>query len=66
VGLNSDDPSVFNTSLTDEMTLMSEEGGLDYTTLVAMTLNAADSTFLSSEKKMKLREEILARFSTLR
>jgi adenosine deaminase len=65
VGINSDDPSVFDTSLTDEMRLMSEEGQMDFGQLVSCTLNAADATFLSPVKKRALRQEILARFNAI-
>eukprot|EP00615_Pteridomonas_danica_P008297 CAMPEP_0114342060 /NCGR_PEP_ID=MMETSP0101-20121206/9515_1 /TAXON_ID=38822 ORGANISM="Pteridomonas danica, Strain PT" /NCGR_SAMPLE_ID=MMETSP0101 /ASSEMBLY_ACC=CAM_ASM_000211 /LENGTH=393 /DNA_ID=CAMNT_0001475977 /DNA_START=206 /DNA_END=1387 /DNA_ORIENTATION=- len=65
VGLNSDDPSVFSTSLTDEFQLMSSHGEMDFSQLVSCTMNAADATFLPELQKQKLRQELQTRFNAI-
>ncbi len=54
--LNSDDPSVSDSSLTNEYQLAIEKLNLDYANLREMTLNAASAAFLPDSERKKLKD----------
>ena len=56
VGLNSDDPSVFEADLNDEFHLAQTEIGLTDAQLDACTASAIEAAFLSDQEKSWLRE----------
>lgn len=55
VSINSDDPPMFGTTLTDELFRVSQTFGLDQDALYSLTLNAANAAFVSDERKDELR-----------
>ncbi len=57
VTVNSDDPPLFNTTLTQEYQRLAETFGLDESDLQRLTLNAVRSTFLPAEEKRRMEEE---------
>ena len=73
VGINSDDPAVFATSLTEELALCAQPAavgaaggggmGLSMADLRAMTLAAADAAFLPPDQRAALRARVEARFA---
>jgi adenosine deaminase len=54
--LNTDDPSVSDSTLTDEYYLGVQKLNLDYADLKKMTLNAADAAFLPPDQRRQLRD----------
>jgi adenosine deaminase len=54
VTVNSDDPPMFNTTLTDELIAVSREFEFDEDILWTLTLNAANAAFLPDERKREL------------
>jgi aminodeoxyfutalosine deaminase len=62
--VNSDDPSLFNTTLTDEILLLTEPFGLSVAAIDDMLLNGVRYSFLSPERKQGMevtfREELVA------
>lgn len=55
VTINSDDPPMFGTTLTDELYRVSQQFGLDRDALYSLTLNAANVAFVSDERREELR-----------
>jgi adenosine deaminase len=66
VTVNSDDPPLFNTTLTHELEQLTVAFGLSEDDLQRLTLNAVRSTFLPAEEKRRMEEEIVAQFQRLR
>lgn len=58
VSINSDDPSVFLTSLTDELMLCISEVGLSREQILQLTLSALDAAFCSKEEKDLIQQKI--------
>jgi len=56
VTISSDDPSVFGKSLTDEISLGSQEMGLELEELRVCTCNAIDGAFIDADARRELRE----------
>jgi len=65
VTVNSDDPALFNTSLTQEFWLCVEVFGLQWPMLKQLTLNAARATLLAEEEKQALVERVESGFLAL-
>jgi adenosine deaminase len=65
VTLNSDDPPLFNTTLTDEFIKCSAQFGWDRLLIHRLVLNALDVSLLPDPEKQILRESILRRFSQI-
>jgi adenosine deaminase len=62
VTLNSDDPPMFNTTLTEEYSKCCEKFGWDRPFMERLVLNALDVSLLPEAEKAALREEVLAGF----
>ncbi|GAP20266.1 adenosine deaminase [Leptolinea tardivitalis] len=58
ITLNSDDPAMFNTTLTDEYLHVNETFGLDEKQIRKLLLNAVDVCLLPENEKSRLRETI--------
>jgi adenosine deaminase len=56
VTINTDDPSISNTTLTDEFLVATRGAGVPFRVLPQMILNAAKAAFLSEPEKTKLVE----------
>lgn len=65
VTLNSDDPPLFNTTLTDEFTTCSRQFGWDRAFIAGLVLNALEVSLLPGEEKIPLGERIHDDFSGL-
>ena len=63
VTLNTDDPSISDITLTDEMATAIEYQRMSYTRFYQMTQNGVQAAFLPSKTKKKLSEYIKARWS---
>jgi adenosine deaminase len=66
VTLNSDDPPMFNTTLTDEFLKSAQAFHLSDETLEQLSLNALRASFLPDEKKESLVKEFHSQFEELR
>jgi adenosine deaminase len=66
VTVNSDDPPLFGTTLTEEFLVLARHWGYDADGLQRIALNALDVAFLPEGKKARLRESFLAEFDALR
>ena len=66
VTLNSDDPPMFNTTLTDEYLLCAEAFGWDAAMCENLSLNALRASFLPHERKNELVGEFRATFARQR
>ena len=66
VTVNSDDPPLFGTNLTEEFLVLARHWGYDADGLQRIALNAVDVSFLPSDEKARLRAEFLAEFASLR
>ena len=64
--VNSDDPPLFNTSLTQEYFVLIDHFGFTATDLERITLNALGASFLPDERKATLEAELLSEFARLR
>jgi aminodeoxyfutalosine deaminase len=64
--INSDDPPLFNTSLNDEVVLLSDTFGLGIDAIDAILLNAVRSSFLPPERKSALESEIREEMAALK
>lgn len=60
VGLNSDDPAVFNTSLTWQLRIAYAKMAMKKDAIWETILKSVDATFLSIEEKMKLKDRMEA------
>jgi adenosine deaminase len=65
VTVNSDDPPMFNTTLTNEFRVCAEAFGWDIDTLQMLTFNALNATFLSDTQKSAMRHYFKQQFETL-
>lgn len=66
VTVNSDDPPLFGTTLTDEFLVLARHWGYDADSLERIALNAVDIAFLPEAEKARLRATFLAEFAALR
>lgn len=66
VTVNSDDPPLFGTTLTDEFLVLAEHWNYDADGVQRIALNALDATFLPDAEKAQMRREFLAEFDRLR
>jgi len=66
VTVNSDDPPLFGTTLTDEFLILARDWGYDADGLQRVALNAVDAAFLSEDERAALRAEFEAEFAALR
>ncbi len=62
--INSDDPSLFNTTLNDEVGLLASAFHYDRDTVNEILLNGVRYSFLPTERKRVLEEEFRAKFLT--
>ena len=65
VTLNSDDPPMFNTTLTNEFSTCCEQFGWDRALMVRLVLNALNVSLLPEPEKHSVLESVLRGFSTL-
>jgi adenosine deaminase len=65
VTLNSDDPPMFNTTLTDEYRIAAQTFNLSANDLEKLDLNALRASFLSPEKKAALEKDFQVQFDSL-
>jgi len=65
VTLNSDDPPMFNTTLTDEYRIAAHTFGLDAAALQRLSLNALRASLLPAERKAVLETQFTASFAAL-
>ena len=63
VSINSDDPPMFNTSLTEEWARCVETFELPLDILYTLNANAVNASFLSSEEKQDLRQKMVRGFN---
>ncbi len=63
ISINSDDPPMFGTTITEELIRCSETFGFNEDVLWTLTQNAARASFLSDEQKKGLIERIRSGFS---
>ena len=66
VTVNSDDPPLFNTTLTQEYEQLATIFGLNQDDMQRLVLNAVRSTFLPGEEKRRMGEEFASLFERLR
>lgn len=66
VTVNSDDPPLFNTTLTQEYQRLAETFGLTEDDLQRLVLNAVRSTFLPAEERRRMEEEFVRQSAHLR
>ena len=66
VTINSDDPPMFNTTLTQEYQIISQVFGYDQEAIQKFVFNAVDVCLLSSDARQTLREKITSGFERLR
>jgi adenosine deaminase len=66
VTLNSDDPPMFNTTLTDEYRMAARVFGLDADALMGLALNGVRAARLPAERKAAMEAAFMAEFARLR
>ena len=66
VTVNSDDPPLFGTTLTDEFLVLLHEWGYDADNLQRIALNAVDVSFLPDSERADLRRIFETEFAALR
>lgn len=66
ITVNSDDPPMFNTTLTDEYLALARELAFDAEAIERLVLNAVRATLLDATAKTELEREIRAEFTRLR
>lgn len=66
VTVNSDDPPLFGTTLTEEFRVLARHWGYDADGLQRIALNAVDVSFLPELEKARLRASFLEEFASLR
>ena len=59
ITINSDDPAMFNTSITSEFIFLYEHYGFSLSEIRDLSLRAVEATFLSEEEKENLRTSVL-------
>ncbi len=65
VTLNTDDPQIFNTRLSDEYRLAAETFDLSANDLATIVLNGVEAAFLPADQKANLRTQIKRELNTL-
>ena len=65
VTLNSDDPPMFNTTLTDEYLVASKQFGWDTSLIKRLVLDAVEVSLLTESERVSMRESCLEGFSKL-
>jgi len=65
VTLNSDDPPMFNTTLTDEYLQVVEVFGFSIAQCQTLVMNALEASFLAADEKNQLRDKITTEFAIL-
>lgn len=65
ITINSDDPPMFNTTLTNEYIAIAETFNLDRTAIQLLIMNALEASLLSTTKKNSLRREFQSAFEQL-
>jgi adenosine deaminase len=66
VTVNSDDPPLFGTTLTDEFRVLARHWDYDADGLQRIALNALDAAFLPDDEKATMRREFVEEFAALR
>ena len=66
VTVNSDDPPMFNTTLTNEYQQIAHHFGFDANQIEGLVMNALNATFLPADKMKAMQDEFQAEFQTLR
>ncbi len=66
VTVNSDDPPLFGTTLTDEFRVLARQWGYDADGLQRIALNALDASFLPDAEKAAMRSSFVEDFAALR
>jgi len=66
VTVNSDDPPLFGTTLTEEFFVLARHWGYDADGIQRIALNAVDAAFLPDEEKTQMRTEFVEEFARLR
>ncbi len=66
VTINSDDPPLFNTTLTDEVLLLHTAFGYDIEDIDAILLNGVRASFLPTDRKTALEQTFLAEMRALK
>jgi adenosine deaminase len=66
VTINSDDPPMFNTTLTREYLVSAEAFGFDADMIEHLVLNSVQATLLSDDEKSRMKSEFIASFRQLR
>jgi adenosine deaminase len=66
VTVNSDDPPLFNTTLSDEVGLLASAFGFDVATIDAILLNGVRCSFLPPDRKQALEAEFQAQLGALK
>jgi aminodeoxyfutalosine deaminase len=66
VTVNSDDPPLFGTTLTDEFLVLAQQWGYDADGLQRIALNAVDVSFLPDAERSEMRNAFEAEFAALR
>jgi adenosine deaminase len=65
ITINSDDPPMFNTSLTNEYLAIAEAFNFDRATIEKLVMNGVNASFLPDDKKAIMRAEFLEAFAGL-
>jgi adenosine deaminase len=65
VTINSDDPPMFNTTLTNEYLVGQKYFGWDRATIEQLVLNAVDASLLPEDERQKMHKEFVDIFTTL-
>lgn len=65
VTVNSDDPPMFGTSITNEYRVLHEQLGFDEASLRQLSLNAVEASFLPDAEKARLRREFEDEFARM-
>jgi adenosine deaminase len=66
VTVNSDDPPMFNTTLTEEYQKITEAFGFDAEVVERLVMNGVRATLLSADRKKEMEDQFLAEFTRLR
>lgn len=66
LSVNSDDPPLFNTSLNDNVSALSDPFNFSLDTIDEILLNGVRHSFMSAEKKQKMQEEFRSEMQRLR
>lgn len=66
VTVNSDDPPMFNTTLTDEYLVLARELGFDAAAIEQLVLNGVRATLLDDEAKQRMEQAFQAELARLR